>query len=331
MQQRRTWPIVIAIVVGLLLACAVLPLGGMALVLALDGGRNPNEPQAAGRWQEQVISGSGSDRIVVLYVEGVIGADESGLFGGGTGHSALLSQIRQATEDPRVQAVVVRVDSPGGGVVASNEIYMALKKLRESGKNVVVSMGSVAASGGYYISMAAERIYANQDTFTGSLGVIISTLNYQEAFEQFGLRQMVYKSGEFKDIGSPARTATDEEQAILQGIVDQAYQGFVDVIVEGRRLPRETVLQVADGRIYTGKQARDLGLVDELGSLDDAIDSAQSLAGLERALVVRYQASDSFLELLRGSLIQSQRPADPLGVREVMQQRGPLLEYRMLP
>jgi protease-4 len=332
--QQRGWLIAISIIVGILLACAVLPLGAMGLLLAVGGGdssavaMNPDN-----LWQEQVISGSGPDRIVVIDVSGVIGLSSAdvGLFSGQLTQEQILSQIRRAAGDPRVQAVVIAVDSPGGGVVASSEIHAELKKLRAAGKRVVIAMGDVAASGGYYIATAGERIYANPDTLTGSLGVIISTINYEEAFEKLGLRQDVYKSGEFKDIGSPTRPTTPEEEAILQSIVDEAYAGFVDVIVEGRQLSRDEVLQIADGRLYTGRQALALQLVDELGDLDAAIAGAQELAGLERALVVRYRAASSLRDLLAANLAQNLEPADPLGVRSLLRNAHPRLEYRMLP
>ncbi|MEM8531139.1 MAG: signal peptide peptidase SppA [Chloroflexota bacterium] len=332
--QNRGWLIGLSIVVGIVLACAILPLGSFALLLAVGGSDTSSDVLLSPpRWQEQRVSGSGLDRIAIIEVNGVIGLNaDAGLFGSSQlTQRQLLSQIRQATDDSRVKAVVLRVNSPGGGVVASDEIHSELLKLRDVEKPLIVSMGSVAASGGYYIAAPADRIYANPDTFTGSLGVIISTINYEEAFEEFGLRQLVYKSGEFKDIGSPSREPSAQDEAILQSIVDQAYQGFVDVIAEGRDLPRERVLEIADGRIYTGQQALDLDLIDELGNLDEALIGAQELAGLEDALIVRYRSADSFRDLLLGALAQAQEPADPLGLRSLTQSQGPKLEYRMTP
>lgn len=146
------------------------------------------------------------------------------------------------------------------------------------------------------------------------------------------MRTLVYKSGELKDIGSSTRQPTAEENAVLQALVEEAYQDFVDVIVEGRKLPRERVLEIADGRVYTGRQALDLNLVDALGGLDDAIASAQELAGLERALVVRYSSSGSLRSILLNQLELSQRQqADPLGLRAVTQPQPPRLEYRWIP
>jgi protease-4 len=329
-RKDRTWVIIVSIVLGIILACAILPLGGMALLLMFDGG-NSAATVPGSRWQEEVISGRGTDRIVVITVSGAIGADVDGLFSTGLSHEQLLSQIRTAADDSRVKAVVLRVDSPGGSVVASNELYVELKKLRDRGKHLVISMGTVAASGGYYISMAGERIYANPDTLTGSLGVIVSLLNYDEAFERLGLREYVYKSGDLKDIGSPLRPPTSEEEAVWNALVNEAYQGFVDVIVEGRGMERTEVIRLADGRIYTGRQAKALGLIDELGNLEDAIEGAKNLAGLSDALVVRYRAFNTLRDLLQANLERNLQPVDPLGLRAVVQPQAPRLEYRFVP
>lgn len=330
--KSRGWLIALSIVGGIVLSCAILPLGVLALLFSAVGDGTGDGLAPAFTWQEQKISGSGSDRIVIIEVSGTIGFDaDSSVFGGPLTHRQLLSQIRQATEDPLVKAVVLRVDSPGGGVVASNEIHRALQDVRAAGKTLVVSMGSTAASGGYYISAAGERIYANPDTLTGSLGVIVTLVNVEEAFETLGVRQIVFKSGEFKDIGSPTRDVRPEEEAILQGIVDEAYRGFVDVIVEGRDLPRAEVQRIADGRLYTGRQALELQLIDELGGQDEAIAGARELAGLDEALVVRYRGLTSFRDLLLTSLAQAQRPADPLGLRTILEPPAPRLEYRMVP
>lgn len=329
--KGRGWLIGLSIIIGIVLSCAILPLGGFALLLAASGGQSTG-PLAETTWQEQKISGSGIDRVVIIEVSGTIGFDDaSNVFGGPLTHRQLLSQIRQATEDPLVKAVVLRVDSPGGGVVASNELHTALKALRAAGKHLVISMGSVAASGGYYIATAGERIYANPDTLTGSLGVIVMLTNVEETFDKLGLRQIVFKSGEFKDIGSPTRDIRPTEADIFQSIVDEAYQGFVDVIEEGRNLPREEVLQIADGRIYTGRQARELNLVDAFGGLEAAIAGAQELADLETALVVRYRGGNSLRDLLLMSIAQNQRPADPLGLRSIIEPHAPRLEYRLVP
>lgn len=324
---NRGWLIALSIIGGLVLSCAILPLGFFALLLgSVDGGETTVGPLSAPRWEEQVVEGSGFDRVLIIDVVGVIGgpADPFSL---SLSQDQLLSQIKQAAADPLINAVVLRVDSPGGGVVASSELHSELLALAEA-KPLVVSMGSTAASGGYYIATAGERIYANPDTLTGSLGVILSLTNYAEAFENLGLRSYVYKSGELKDIGSPTREPSAEEAAVLQSVVDEAYQGFVDVIVAGRGLDRERVLEIADGRIYTGSQALELGLVDELGNLDEAISGALELADLEEALIVRYTESTSLRALLLSRLQEPVVPVDPLGLRQLSEPAPPRLEYR---
>jgi len=322
--------LVLSTIIGILLVCAALPLGGLAILLSNNNDKSCGVlPLTNNSWQEQKVSGKGPDRLVIIEVNGVIGLEDSG--GGVLSHSDLLAQIKQATEDPLVKAVVLRVVSPGGGVVASNEIHQALKKLRAAKKHLVVSMGSVAASGGYYISTASERIYANPDTFTGSLGVIINLLNYRQAFETLGLRQVVLKSGKLKDIGSPTRDLTPEEEKVLQSVVNEAYEGFVDVIVEGRKLERKEVKRIADGRIYTGRQALELKLIDELGGLEDAIEGAKKIADLKDALVIRYRSNISLRNLLLNKMAESSKPADPLGLRNITQSNGPRLEYLLTP
>lgn len=329
----RGWLIALSIIVGLVLSCAILPLGGFALLLVAAGGSTATSPGGAlpaPRWDEQVVEGSGLNRVAIIEVAGTIGA-AADPFSLQLSQDQLLSQIRQATEDPLVKAVVLRIDSPGGGVVASSELHSALRDLRGAGKRLVVSMGSTAASGGYYIATAAEQIFANPDTLTGSLGVILQLTNYGEAFENLGLRTYTYKSGELKDIGSPVRPPTPEEDAVLQGVVQEAYDGFVRVIVEGRGLSEERVRELADGRIYTGSQALELGLIDALGDLDDAIAAARDLADLDNALVVRYIESSSLRSLLLSRLAEPSAPADPLGLRNVTNPPPPRLEYRWAP
>jgi protease-4 len=322
--------IALSIIGGIVLACAILPLGGFALLLAAgSAGASSAGPLPAPRFQEQVVEGRGPDRIALIEVTGVIGAPANA-FALETSQDGLIRQIRQAANDDRVKAVVVRVDSPGGGVVASNELHAAMQEVTAAGKPLVVSMGGTAASGGYYIATAADKIYANPDTLTGSLGVILSLTNIEAAYEKLGLRSIVYKSGDLKDIGSATRAPTPEEDAILQSIVQEAYEGFVDVIVEGRNLSREQVLQIADGRIYTGQQALELGLIDELGNLDAAIAGARELAGLENALVVRYVQAGSLRSLLLARL-GPQPPADPLGLNQITNPPPPQLEYRWVP
>lgn len=291
-----------AIALGLLFLTA----GTIAVVLAVSlgdsGGGTAATPQT---FQEEYVSGEGDAKIAVVPVEGVISSQETTGALGATAATPenLRDQLTQAGEDEGVEAVIVEVNSPGGGVVASAEMHQSILDFgRESDKPVVVSMGETAASGGYYIATAADTIVANETTLTGSLGVIFSYLNYGEAADRLGLEEEVIKSGEFKDIGSPNREPTEEERGILQDLVTESYDGFVEVIVEGRGLPEDRVRELADGRIYSGLQARELGLVDELGNLDAAARVSRDLAGVEEATVIRYTQDPSFAEILQARL-----------------------------
>jgi protease-4 len=214
----------------------------------------------------------------------------------------LADALRQAAEDQSVAAVVLEVNSPGGGVTASDEMHQSILDFKESsGKPVVVSMGDTAASGAYFISTAADRIVANETTLTGSLGVIFLLTNISELADKYGVKQEVVKSGKFKDMGSSFRELTPEEREILQSIIDESYDQFVEAIVKGRGLPEERVREIADGRVYSGEQARELGLVDSFGGLDEAAEVSEDLAGVDEATVVRYVQPESFSDALLAS------------------------------
>lgn len=251
-------------------------------------------------WEERVVEGEGEAKIVQLFVDGVI--SESPGFGSSFSSPEFLEQLDQALEDDDVKGVVIRVNSPGGEVVASDEIHNKILAFKEKGKKVVVSMGAMAASGGYYISAPADYIFANPATLTGSLGVIFSLPNYEKLADWAGYKQTVIKSGAFKDIGSPLREMTPEEQAVFARLVDESYQRFVDVIANGRKIPREQVLKIADGRIYSGEQAKELKLIDEFGSLEDATRYIIKASGLEDARIVRYEIPESLTSMLLGDM-----------------------------
>jgi protease IV len=191
-----------------------------------------------------------------------------------------VKQLRALKKDKRVKAVVVRVDSPGGVVGPSQEISAELKGLARV-KKVVVSMGSVAASGGYYVSAPATLIYANPGTITGSIGVLMKFSNIEGLMGKVGMKAFTLKTGKFKDVGSPVRTMTPEERQMLQGVIDSTHAQFVRAVAEGRGLPVEQVRRIADGRIFSGEQALALKLVDRLGTLQDAIEEAARLGGIK--------------------------------------------------
>ncbi|MEJ2640532.1 MAG: signal peptide peptidase SppA [Desulfosarcinaceae bacterium] len=204
-----------------------------------------------------------------------------------------LENLKQFREEEAVKAIVVRIDSPGGGVGPSQEIYAEVLKTRAV-KPVVASMGAVAASGGYYIAAAADGIVANPGTVTGSIGVIMGYTNFGELLKRVGLTPVVIKSGSFKDTGSPTREMTAQEKALLQGVIDDMHQQFISAIAEGRRMPVEEVAALADGRIYSGHQAKTNGLVDRLGNFEDAIDWAGELGGVSGPVETVYEEKDTF-------------------------------------
>ena len=231
---------------------------------------------------------SGSDGVGLVEVKGLIVDGQE-----------TIRQLRDLKKDKRVKAVVVRVDSPGGVVGPSQEIYAAVKGLAKV-KKVVVSMGSVAASGGYYLSAPATVIYANPGTITGSIGVLMKFSNIEGLMDKVGLKAFTLKTGKFKDVGAPSRTMTAEEREMLQGVIDSTHAQFVRAVAEGRRLPVEEVKRIADGRIFSGEQALALKLVDRLGTLQDAVEEAGRLGGIkgEPELIRPPKKKNQLLDLL---------------------------------
>jgi len=212
-----------------------------------------------------------------------------------------VSFINELEKDPRIKAVILRIDSPGGGVAASQEIYDAIKRLREKGKPVVASMGAVAASGGYYIACAADKIVAEPGSVTGSIGVIIEMAGVEELLNKIGIRVEVIKSGKHKDIGSPFRPMTDEERKLLKGVVMDIYDQFVEAVSESRHLPIDSVKALADGRLFSGRQALKLGLVDTLGGEKVAVEIAKQMAGIKgEAKLLKLKRPFRLLDFLLG-------------------------------
>jgi protease-4 len=193
----------------------------------------------------------------------------------------IIRQLKKYAKDSSIPALVLDIDSPGGGVAPSQEIYEEVLKFKEEGKKVVASLRGLGASGGYYVACAADTIVANPGTLTGSIGVIFEFPVVQELFKKIGLRFEVVKRGELKEVGTWNRPMTKEERDLLQSVIDDTYDQFVKVVVEGRGLDQEKVLELADGRVFTGRQAKDLGLIDELGDLEDAIKIAGKMGGVE--------------------------------------------------
>ena len=286
------------------LVCLVVPLGCLGVsALSFSSGAD------SGRMWE--------DAVAVVRIEGVIDSGREPdllISSSGNAYSESIIQLLQRAEtDASVKAIVLRVNSPGGGIVATDEIYTALKELE---KPVVASMGEMAASGGYYVSCATREILANPATLTGSIGVISTVPNFEELLDKIGIEMLVVKSGTMKDELSPYREPSEEEIAHWQGITDEAYEQFLGVVVEGRDLDPEEAREMADGRVYTGQQALDLGLVDRLGNLPDAVDLAAELGGIEgQPRVIEYQRTPSLMEMLLSGL--GPRPAS-LSIEELL-------------
>lgn len=219
-----------------------------------------------GKWDE-----FGGPKVALLEVDGLI-----------TNSEQVIEHIRHHMENETVRAFVIRINSPGGGVAPSQEIYEEIKKVRQMHeKPVVASLSTVGASGGYYIAAAADKIVANPGSITGSIGVIIQIPNISDLLNKVGIRSVIIKSGRYKDLASATRELTPAERKLLQQLIDDIHDQFIEAVAEGRGLSREQVETVADGRIFSGRQALELGLVDQLGNLQDAIDTAAKMGGIE--------------------------------------------------
>jgi protease-4 len=241
---------------------------------------------------------AGAGKIAVIPVQGIIHNDETTEWGTSMVED-IKTALQTALDDDEVKAIVLAVDSPGGEVTASDIIYNEAAKAQKE-KPIVVAMSSLAASGAYYVSCAADWIVANPTTFTGSIGVIIQSLNYEGLFDKVGLDAVVFKSGKFKDMLSGSRPMTEDERAYVEGMVKQVYERFLGIVAFSRGLEADKLRDTfADGRILTGKDAKEAGLVDQLGYIEDAYDKARALANAPDAGVIRYNAGLNFSRLLR--------------------------------
>ncbi|WP_349408149.1 signal peptide peptidase SppA [Pseudalkalibacillus sp. SCS-8] len=323
-----------------LLIAGVLLVGSIVInLLSLSANANFSGLQGNALFEEEpfvenvVEEGSDKESIVVLEVDGVIQdtGDATSFFQSpGYNHQRFLDMLEHAGEDPDVEGIIIRVNSPGGGVVESAEIHDQIKTIqKQSKKPVYISMGSMAASGGYYISAPADKIFAHPSTLTGSLGVIIQSMNYGELAEKLGVKWETIKSGKHKDILSPAREMTEDEREILQSIVDNSYNEFVNVISSGRKMPEEKVRELADGRVYDGRQAKELNLVDELGDLDDTIKKMKKDLGNSHLRVIRYEQNIGLNSLLNMTAQKIFQPnGDLLGIQKLMSQTNtPQIKY----
>ncbi len=291
MKRKRIW-------VGLLVIVGLIILFFSALLLMVQLSGRPGHL-------------SFGDKIAIVEIRGVI-----------TQSSGVIEEIHQHLADEGVKAIILRIDSPGGGVGPSQEIHREVVKAKLK-KKIVTSMGAVAASGGYYVACASDLIVANPGTITGSIGVIMQFSNFEDLLKKIGIKGVVLKSGEHKDIGSPFREMTPEEKKIMQETLDNVHQQFIQAVAAGRKLDREKVIPIADGRIMTGEQAQQFGLVDKLGNLQDAIDEAAKLAGIAGKPQVLYPKKKfSLWELLIKEMASA--------LVETLNEKGLELNYQLL-
>jgi protease-4 len=289
---KRTGWIVYSVIVTFFLFLSAL--GNLVLLAVAFGGGRAEVPLTRHRpqYEEQFVEGNAGarDKIAVIYLTGVISATQDGYTSDEGVVGDIKDQLRQAVEDKRVKAIILRINSPGGEVVASDSIYQAVAEAREK-KPVVASMDSVAASGGYYVAVGSSYIMANELTITGSIGVILQTFTFGGLADKVGVKFHTFKSGRYKDLLNPAREPAEDEKALVQSLVQEVYEKFVTIVAEERRMNLSDLKGdkgLADGRILSGKQAREAGFVDDLGYFEDAIDKAMELAGIKEAKVVRY-------------------------------------------
>jgi len=284
-EKKRTFRTVLALI-GLLVAAVVV--SSLFTSLLLDSG-----------WPVGA-------KVAVVRIEGVI-----------LDSREAIEELRKFRENPSIKAIVLRIDSPGGGVVPSQEIYAEVLKARTEGRvKIVASMGNLAASGGYYIAAATDKIVANPGTLTGSIGVIMELANVQGLLEKVGVQSVVIKSGKHKDLASPFRTMSPEERALLQDVLDDVHDQFIQAVAAGRAMKVEQVRELADGRIFTGRQARTAKLVDELGDLQDAIKLAARMGGIAgEPRVVEIRKRFSLRDLLDNSFWgKAVAPLTPTGI-----------------
>ena len=264
-------------VLGIVLLLVLFASGAALTLRLLLGGRVP---------------GLTPRRVAILPIVGIIDSERT-----------FVRDLESFREDPSVRAFVLEIRSPGGGVGASQAIHATLSRLRdEDDRPVLAWIGDVGASGGYYVALPADSIFALPGSITGSIGVIMQFPNAGELLRKVGVELEVVKSGALKDLGSPVRELSESERAVLQGLVDDVWEQFVDAVAEGRDMEREAVVPLADGRVFSGEQARELGLVDRIGTLQDAVDAAGRMAGIgERPSVVRpFERRVGLLDLVGG-------------------------------
>ncbi|MBI4858822.1 MAG: signal peptide peptidase SppA [Candidatus Riflebacteria bacterium] len=289
---------IVLLLVALAQALSIPGVSGAQGLLDLLGAKQPAV-------EEVVVSGPATEqnKVLLVQIKGLIMGQVEGVVVERPGSPERLRwQLEKAIKDTWVKGLLVEIESPGGEVTASDVMYHALKDSRSYHKRVVALLGSVAASGGYYVAAGADQIVAHPTTITGSIGVLMHAMNVTSLLDKLGMKVAAIKSVStpLKDMMSPLREMTPEERKLLEGVIDELYDRFVGIVADSRKLTREQAKKVADGRIFTARQALELKLIDEIGYRDDAFKAVLKLAGLKSAKLVRYKKPGSLFEALSG-------------------------------
>ena len=282
--------------------------------------------------KEKRIAGHGKDKILLVDVSGVISGEEEGLGGEPGLVERIKEELTKASKDDRIKAIILRIDSPGGTVTASDIIYNEIMRYKEkNGVKVIASIMDLGASGAYYIAQSADSIMAHPTSVVGSIGVIMIKVDIGGLLEKIGVGAKPIKSGDKKDMGSPFRPLTPEEQEIFQSVIDDMYERFLSVIVKGRGMELERIKKVADGRIYTAGQAKAIGLIDGIGYLEDTIEATMREAGIDDASVVVYYRPSSYKNNIYSKLSGERADLVGIGSRELKDMIRPKFMYLWLP
>jgi len=304
---RRSGGSTTCLIVAIVVIVAFLGLVGMGMLFFRQAAPTPTT------W-----AGTTGDTVGVVRVTGIIatGGDVAGLFGAAAGSEGITSQIRRASKDNSVKALVIRINSPGGSAAASQEIYQAIREYQKDTKRpVIASMADVAASGGYYVAAACDQIVAAPATLTGSIGVIMETMDYHQLMDKIGVSSKPITSGKYKDMGSPFRAMRPDERQLMQTMVNDVYDQFVDAVAAGRKMDKAEVKRLANGRVFTGRQALAVKLVDSTGTFRDAIRVAAQKAGIKGEPTVKFFERVSVFSTLFGEMdSRAQRTIVPTGL-----------------
>ena len=302
-----------------LLIFAIVFMGFSFLFFAkvVSGGRNSNE-------YSYESSGRGKGKVAVVDLDYTIISSD-----------AIVRQFKEYREDKSIKAIVLRINSPGGGVAASQEMYEAIKKTRDSGKPVVVSFSSLAASGGYYAACGGSTIVSEPGSLTGSIGVIINLTNFKELAQKIGVSQTIIKSGELKDAGNPFRDVNEKDRAYFQDIVDDSFDQFLQVVSKERKIDMDSLRKIATGRVFTGRQALTLKLVDKIGTFDDAVMLAAKMGGIdgEPTLVKEKEKYTLIKQIIEGTAPKNDVSSDIHDIKELLKNEileQPLLQYKFV-